>query len=292
MMSAVLSSLFSAALYVALIIVIGAVCLRWLLLPRSIIAGSRRDRVERAAAGSAMLATVAILIAVPVRVALQLLDFLEPGEPWRPALNAILTATQSGSASLLQMVWATAALLAFSVAKTGRVRGWRAATFAVVVLAMTPGMGGHPAAAEQAVFAMTVATLHVLAAGAWIGTLFHLWKAAHAADEAEARSLISAFHRVAVTAASLLLITGLYAAFTMLPTFGDLFTSAWGLLLLTKLALVAGIVGLGAWHWRAAEARIAAGGALSVGRSIGLELLIALAVLLATGFLAGTSPPS
>lgn len=287
-----MKALFSAALYVALVIVIGAVGLRWLLLPRSSLTGPARDRVERAAAGSAMLATVAILITVPARVALQLLDFLEPGEPWRPALNAILTATQSGSASLLQMVWATAALLAFSVAKTGRVRGWRAATFAVVVLAMTPGMGGHPAAAEQPVFAMTVATLHVLAAGAWIGTLFHLWKAAHAADEPATRSLISAFHRVAMTAAGLLLLTGLYAALTMLPTFGDLFTSAWGRLLLTKLALVAGVAGFGAWHWRAAEARIAAGASLSVGRSIGVELSIALGVLLATGFLAGTSPPT
>ncbi len=287
-----MSALFSAALYVALVIVIGAVGLRWLLLPRSSITGPARERIERAAAGSAMLATVAVLITVPARVALQLLDFLEPGEPWRPALNAILTATQSGSAALLQMVWATAALLAFSVAKTGRVRGWRAATFAVVVLAMTPGMGGHPAAAEQPVFAMTVATLHVLAAGAWIGTLFHLWKAAHAADEAETRSLISAFHRVAMSAAGLLLLTGLYAALTMLPTFGDLFTSAWGRLLLAKLALVAAVAGFGAWHWRAAEARIASLGTLSVGRSIGLELSIALGVLLVTGFLAGTSPPS
>ncbi|HET8771019.1 MAG TPA: CopD family protein [Gemmatimonadaceae bacterium] len=287
-----MSALFSAALYVALVIVIGAVGLRWLLLPRSSITGPARERIERAAAGSAMLATVAVLITVPARVALQLLDFLEPGEPWRPALNAILTATQSGSAALLQMVWATAALLAFSVAKTGRVRGWRAATFAVVVLAMTPGMGGHPAAAEQPVFAMTVATLHVLAAGAWIGTLFHLWKAAHAADEAETRSLVSAFHRVAMSAAGLLLLTGLYAALTMLPTFGDLFTSAWGRLLLAKLALVAAVAGFGAWHWRAAEARIASLGTLSVGRSIGLELSIALGVLLVTGFLAGTSPPS
>lgn len=292
MMSAVLPSLFSAALYVALVIVIGAVGLRWLLLPRSSITGPARERIERAAAGSAMLATVAVLITVPARVALQLLDFLEPGEPWRPALNAILTATQSGSASLLQMVWATAALLAFSVAKTGRMRGWRAATFAVVVLAMTPGMGGHPAAAERPVFAMTVATLHVLAAGAWIGTLFHLWKAAHVADEAETRSLISAFHRVAMSAAGLLLLTGLYAALTMLPALGDLFTSVWGRLLLAKLVLVAAVAGFGAWHWRAAEARIASLGALSVGRSIGLELSIALGVLLATGFLAGTSPPT
>ena len=109
-----MSALFSAALYVALVIVIGAVGLRWLLLPRSSITGPARERIERAAAGSAMLATVAVLITVPARVALQLLDFLEPGEPWRPALNAILTATQSGSAALLQMVWATAALLALA----------------------------------------------------------------------------------------------------------------------------------------------------------------------------------
>lgn len=286
-----MTGLFGAALYLALVVVIGALGFRWLLLPRSTIIGPAREVIERAAAGTAMLGAAAILFIVPARVGLQLLDFLEPGEAWRPALNAILTGTQSGSASLLQMVWGTAALLAFSVAKAGRLRGWRAATIAVVVLAMTPGIGGHPATVERPVFAMTAAALHVLAAGVWIGTLFHVWKAARVAGDQATQSLVSAFHRVAMGAAAVLLLTGVYAAWTMLPTFGDLFMSTWGRLLFGKLALVVAVAGLGAWHWRNADARLGSDHAPAVLRSIGIELALALAVLVATGFLASTAPP-
>ena len=48
----------------------------------------------------------------------------------------------------------------------------------------------------------------------------------------------------------------------------DLTASAWCGLLLRKLVLVAGALALGAWHWRTAESRIAAGARTALHRSL------------------------
>lgn len=286
-----LPSLFSAALYAALAIVIGAGGIKWLLLPRSGLTVSERAPVERAAAGAAMLASVAILLAVPARVALQLGDLLKPGEPWQSALSAILFSTQSGKAAQLQMVWAIATLLAFSVARAGRIRGWRAASVAVVVLAMTPGLGGHPASAARPILAMTVATMHVLAAGLWMGTLFHLWRVSRAGNEHATQRLVTVFHRVALSAAGVLVLSGIYASWTTLGGLGNLFSTAWGGLLATKLGILLIIVAFGVWQWRTADARRASGDRARFAHGVGTQLLLALAVIAVTGFLAGTAPP-
>ena len=290
-MSAILPSLLSAALYATLVVMIGALGIHWLVLPHSGLQTTERAPSERMTAGAAMAAAGLLLLVVPARVGVQMLDFLEPGEPWRPALNAILFTTQSGKAAQLQMVWATATLLAFSVARSGRPRGWRAATIAVIVLAMTPGLGGHPSTEARPVLAMTVATVHVLAAGLWVGSLFHLWRVSARLSPVTTSALIAAFHRVAQGAVALLALTGLYAALTMLTGPGDLVRTPWGGLLAGKLALVAVALAMGAWHWRTAEARLARGEHPEVMRSIGAELLVAFAVIAATGFLSGTAPP-
>lgn len=271
--------------------IIGASAVRWLLLPRSGFVASESAPVERSAASAGMIAATVVLLAVPGRVALQLMDFLEPGEAWRPALNAILFDTQSGKAAQLQMVWATAALLAFSVARAGRIKGWRAASVATLVLALTPGLGGHPASAARPVLAMTFATMHVLAVGIWIGTLFHLVRATRTLSDRTVSTLIGAFHPVALSAVGVLLVSGGYAAWTMLQGPADLLNTPWGRLLSFKLVLFAAVGLLGAWHWRTADRRLADGGAGAVRKSLTLEVALAAAVLLVTGFLAGTSPP-
>jgi putative copper export protein len=289
-MAEALPSLLGAALYAALAAMIGALGVHWLVLPRCGLVASERAPVDRRSSGTALLAAALTLLIVPARVALQLSDFLEPGEAWQPALGAIL-GTQSGKAAQLQMVWATAALLAFSVARAGRARGWVAASIATVVLAMTPGMGGHPATAEQPVVAMTVATMHVLAAGVWIGTLFHIWNATKVGAIATVERMVRAFHRVAFGAVSVLAISGAYAAITTLTAPADLIGTPWGVLLLVKLSLLAIVLAFGAMHWRTAELKYSRGAHASMARSMGTELIIATAVIIVTGFLAATSPP-
>jgi putative copper export protein len=232
LIAAPLPSLLGAVVYGALAVVIGAVALRWLLLPRCGFVASEGAPVARLAAKAGMAAAAVMLLAVPGRVALQLADFLEPGEAWRPALDAILFSTQSGKAAQLQMVWATAALLSFSVARSGRTRGWRAAGVTALVLALTPGLGGHPASSARPVLAMTFATMHVLALGMWIGTLFHLLRTARALSDRTLQVLLAAFHPVALGAVGVLVVSGAYASWTTLRGPADLTATPWGSLLL------------------------------------------------------------
>lgn len=290
-MADVLPALLGATLYGALTVMIGALGIHWFVLPRCGLVATERAPVERHAAGAAIAAAAVLLLVVPMRVTMQLSAFLEPGEAWEPALRAILFTTPSGKAAQLQMVWATAALLAFSVARTGRMRGWRAASVAVLVLAMTPGMGGHPAAAAQPVLAMTVATMHVLGAGLWIGTLFHLWRTTVRASVATSERMVAAFHRVAQGAVGVLVISGGYATLTTLRSAGDLVDTSWGVLLLVKLGLLAAVLAFGVMHWRTSALKYSRGAHAAVSRSMGLEVVLALLVIVTTGFLAGTSPP-
>ena len=291
MIAETIPSLLSAALYAALIVVIGSLGVYWLVLPRCGLVATEGTPVARRAATSAMLASVAVLLIVPMRVLTQLTQLLEPGEPWREAFNAIVFSTQSGKAAQLQIVWAMAAFFAFSVARTGRPRGWRVATIAVIMLAITPGLGGHPATAPRPILAMTVATMHVLGAGLWIGTLYHLWHASNVFSMATIERMVRAFHGVAISAVGLLVITGAYASLTTLQHLSDLVRTPWGVLLTLKLLAVMAVLTLGGWHLRTAGLQLARGRNASVRSTIGLELVFALVVIVLTGFLAGTGPP-
>jgi len=284
-------SLLSAALYAALIVMIGSLGVHWFVLPRCGLTATERAPVERRSATSALIAAAATLLIVPLRIVTQLAALLEPGEPWREGLDAILFSTQSGKAAQLQMVWATAALLAFAFARGGRPRSWRFASIAVLVLSLTPGLAGHPATAAQPMLAMTVATFHVLGAGLWIGTLYHLWQTAGKFSLLTVERMVRAFHGVAITSVVLLVITGAYAALTTLHSASELFTTSWGVLLTLKLVALMTVLVLGWWHLRTVGLRLKRGRHASVRSSMGIELVFALIVIVLTGFLSGTGPP-
>lgn len=283
-------ALANILLFTGLTIAIGAVTLRYLLLTRSGLAVSERAPAARHAAGGGAIGAALILVAAIVRAAAQVQAFADPGEPWLPVFRTILD-TGLGRALQLQAIWSAAALMAFSVARLGRQRGWSAAAIATVVCSLTPGLGGHPAAAERATLAMTAATIHVLAAGAWIGGLFHLYRASGAASELTLTRLLNAFHNVALGAAAALAFTGLYHVWTMLPAPAALWLSAWGRLLVAKLLVLGGVLWLGYRHWKGSEQSVAKGDRAGLRASLARELGLALLVLVLTGVLTSVSPP-
>jgi putative copper export protein len=116
-------------------------------------------------------------------------------------------------------------------------------------------------------------------------------RAARTLSDRTVASLVAAFHPVARSAVGVLVVSGAYAAWTTLQGPADLVRTPWGTLLSFKLALVGAVGLLGAWHWRTADRRLAAGGAAAVRRSLTLEVALGAAVPLVTGSLAGTSPP-
>lgn len=265
--------LLNAVLYAGLAIGIGAVVARFLLLSRCGLPVPERVPPLRLAATAGAFAAAAVLLAAPARIALQLAMLTEPGEPWTPMLRVILVDTGLGRAMQLQAIWGAAALMAFTVARTGRDRGWKAAAVAILVLAVT------------------VATLHVIAAGAWVGTLFHLWRSVQLVSEATVGAMLRAFHPVALGSAGILAATGAYQSWTALGGAGDLLLTSWGRLLVAKVLLVIVVAALGHRHWKTAEGRLAGGERTALAASFARELLFAAVVIAITAVLASSAPP-
>jgi putative copper export protein len=112
---------------------------------------------------------------------------------------------------------------------------------AVVVLCLVlPALGGHAASADAPALAAVIGSLHLLAAGLWIGTIGVLavrWRAD--------RPLLGEFSQVAVVAAPLVVLTGLAGAWSQVDAVAQLWTSAYGQLLVVKAVFAAVLLLLG-----------------------------------------------
>ena len=103
--------------------------------------------------------------------------------------------------------------------------------------------------------------------------------------------LANAKAREILTAAALLVVLGSALAL-QLGGLSALWNSAYGNALLRKLAFVAAIAALGAWHWRFAQPALGSERSLRVLRwSIAVDVVFLLAVLALTAILTGTAPP-
>ncbi len=92
------------------------------------------------------------------------------------------------------------------------------------------------------------------------------------------------FSAVATTAVAVLACTGLYAAVLHVPSPRALLGTPYGLALVTKLALLASLLAVGASNFLLR-------GRGPFGRLVVVELLLALGVFAATGFLTSLPPP-
>lgn len=286
-----LLALTTFALHGGLTLAIGALAVRYLLVARTGMAEAERAAMLRRAAGLGAIGAACALVAAPTRAAMQVAALIEPGEPWTPMLRAVVQGSALGRALQLQAIWGAAATMAFSIARSGRERGWRAATVAIAVLAVTPGLSGHAAASATPTLALAMAYAHVMGAGLWIGTLTHLWRAGRSASDHALRESIAAFHPVAMTAAALVLVSGVRQAWDLATDPLGAIRTTWGVALVVKLALVAAVLALGYRHWRHGETRILRGERPALQRSLGAETALAAIVLIVTAILTTTTPP-
>lgn len=233
-------------------------------------------------------------------------------------LRDVLTSTRFGD------IWiARAALTALAVEGFVLARPWRAAKLdrrlpaawlplllAAVGLPLTVSMNSHAAAGEAARLATALDWLHLVAGGLWAGGLavFALWLADDlraAEPERRARALAAAvprFSALAVVAVATLAGTGAYQWWRQLGDVSATTGSAYGRLILAKMALVAPLLALGAFNLLVARPCLAAAlrgrlerahaAARALGRSVPAEAGLAVAVLAVTAVLTDTSPPS
>lgn len=138
----------------------------------------------------------------------------------------------------------------------------------------------------------TLLTLHLLTTAFWVGALAPLARAIRLPDGA---ALLHRFGTVASITVALLIGVGLILALRMTGSFIGLLTTAYGWTLIFKLAVVTGLMSLAAINkwWLVPGLASAAPGAVDrLRRSIQLEAVAVLLILIATATLTSiTTPP-
>jgi putative copper export protein len=194
----------------------------------------------------------------------------------------------------LKMALLILALIGFAMVRAVRSAGWAIAAVCIVIAVLQPLYTGRGAGKVNAV--------HILAASTWIGTLLVLTiigirgvirTASGGAQRAQlVGELVNSFSPLALTAASVVALTGLTTAWMHLKRISSLWTTSYGMTLVVKLILVAIVVSLGAWNWRRVRPSLGGEGTEErIRRSATMELTFAGLVLLATSVLVTLPSP-
>ena len=167
----------------------------------------------------------------------------------------------------------------------------------VLSLALISGLSlsGHDAVDAGSSKATELADwVHFSAASMWIGGLLALALALWPVAPELRREAFMRFSRVATVLVGLVLAAGTYLALVRVPHLHDLWTQRYGEVLLVKIGLVCAALTWGAVHHFVVRPRLAtAGPGLSarIGRSLGGEAFVGVAVLLAAAILVDSKPP-
>lgn len=293
--------------FMALLGVLGGVFFRWAVLPafgRAELPGAARlqARLVRNTARLGRAAALLLLVAAATRLVAQALTMLDSTEPITAGwLFALLGATVWGRAWALQVAGAAIAWAGFGhAARSRQSSGWILATLAAFPLAATPALSGHAVATpDWTLLAVAADTVHVLAAGGWMGGLAVLLLVglptvqggpSHHRASTVAR-LVQAFSLPALILGGLVGLTGLVGAWLHLETIGSLWSTSYGQALLVKLAVVGVLFGLGAVNFLRVRPSLGDEvGTRRLRRSAGWELAVGIVVLLVTAVLVALPP--
>jgi copper transport protein len=288
--------------FTALFLVIGAVSFRYVILGRIPHADREADEVfyQIAATGAATAGMAAAVILV-VTSLLKL--YAETVAMHDVAPGTILFSTSWGWAWLAEITACVIAVVAFAVAhraSSNRV-GWALAAMCALTLAVTPALTGHAIGSDDAVFAVPLDSLHVLAGSSWLGTLaMILLVGIGAAAKApgtmsigsRVATLVNAFSSLALVCGGAVVATGVATALLHVSPISKLWTSTYGMTLIVKLALVSLLFSLGAWNWRRVKPNLGGDeGVVALRFSAKLELIASVLVLAVTAFLVALPLP-
>ena len=219
--------------------------------------GAPRTRVEQTAGAwqfTVRVGAVAAVLWAPAQMAHLLLTHLAAlgvniGSPsYGAQLVQFVTEIDMGRI-LIWGVLLTAVLAVVAVAVTGYASAAVAtalAAIAVVPIALT----GHAAGAANHELAVTAIWLHVIGVAVWAGGLAVLCMVAHRTGPALGDA-VGRYSQVALWCFALVAVSGTASAWIRMESVGDLFTSAYGRLLLLKVVLTVVVGAAGWWHRRA-----------------------------------------
>ena len=288
-----------------MVVMVGAAAFRLVILPRCALpepgAAAFRERAETLSATAGLGAALALVPLVGLTLLVQALEFRDPFDPMGPQVRLLLTATLWGRVWQVQSALVVGAVVAYAACRSTRnPLSWLAAGLVTLGVAATPALSGHSMAAERLLpVAIAADALHVVAAGTWLGGLGTLVVAfvMRPPDSGAAGRVLTAlvvgFSPVALAAASLLALSGFFAAWLHLGELGLLWTSGYGRILLAKLAVVGAVAMVGAYNWKRMTPRLTDPGGVQrfVTGPARWELALGIMVLLITAVLVAAPLP-
>ncbi|MEP7382862.1 MAG: CopD family protein [Gemmatimonadota bacterium] len=281
-----------------IMVVIGATLFLLRIAPLFAGDSTQAQQVARRTRRLLRLACLVLALAAVWRLVQQSAAFADVPSAWPSMVLLVLTQMAWGTGWGVQMTGLLLAVLA-SGAATRRRGAIVPLGIGALILATSPAMMGHAIGAPRLVPLVVFAdTLHVLAAGGWLGTLLVVAVAAlplasHAAAPGRAIAILDRFSPIALTSAVLIALTGVFASWMHLETLGALWSSTYGRTLLVKLGILAGVAALGAYNWRVATPALqASGDTRAIRRSALVELTLAALLVAVTAVLVATPLPS
>lgn len=212
------------------------------------------------------------------------------GQEFGAQFGRYLTELELGRAWLITTVLGAAiTVAAFAV------RGWipTMLTAAAAGVALVPmATQGHSGELADHNIVVTAMLIHIGGAALWIGglLLLVLVRPALAADRRvdRVRPVLERYSSIALVAFVLVAVSGVLRSLSSLHTIAEVFTTAYGIILLVKVAALVGMGALGAWY-RARLIRTHRNGAFWI--MVGLELALMGVASGAAAALARSAPP-
>jgi copper transport protein len=256
--------------FAALMALVGLVALRrWIWTPSVRTAGLadspaaasfRRSFGRALPAAWAVLATVGVLSIVFQASTVSGLSLISAA---RPSVLRDVLRTTFGHVWIAQMALTAAALLPVLALSRGRPRlGLRPSGWITVVAVLAAGLclcaalNGHARTDARPVLDEASIAVHLLAAGVWVGGLAGLvalgaiaWRRVEGNERRRLlRQLVPRFSRLALVAVAMIVVTGVVNSFANLAHPSDLWTYAYGRVLLAKIAVLVLALVLAARH--------------------------------------------
>jgi putative copper export protein/methionine-rich copper-binding protein CopC len=256
------------------------------------------NTAARIRAGMVGLAWVVLALAamsIPARMILQAGSVAGPDGSALAAAGRLLGA-RWGVGWLIEV--SAVALFGIGLLLTRRdragVRPWLAAGAGALLAAFVPALSGHAAASGPAMVALD--SIHVLAAGVWVGGLACLLvvgipAAVGGGEPSALASTVRGFSSIALPAVGILVLSGVANAVKHL-SFSDLLQSDYGRILALKALVAALAFVIGFYNWRVVQPSLETDPRASLLRiPVAVELAAGLAVLAVTAALVVTAQP-
>ncbi|SDG21692.1 putative copper resistance protein D [Sinosporangium album] len=159
-----------------------------------------------------------------------------------------------------------------------------------LVTLLPPALTGHTSSSPNHDLATSSVAIHVISMALWVGGLavltVHVMR-----KQPQIEAAVARFSDMALWCFIALGLSGLFAALARLTSIGDVFTSSYGLLMVAKAVLFAGLGAIGWWHRKRTVPMVEQGRPGGFLRLAVGEVMIMLAAVGLAVALARTEPP-